>query len=98
MRVKYLAICGALVLPLVAAACESKNPAVPSDPGTGTTAQGAVVDVTIASPTLVTSDGQQIKNVNQPVTLTIGSAVATGSRPLTYTLEVASDAAFANIV
>jgi hypothetical protein len=98
MRVKHLAICGALVLPLVAAACESKNPAVPTEPGTGTTTQAAVADVTIASPTLVTANGQQIKNVNQPVTLTIGTAVATGSRTLTYTLEVASDAAFSNIV
>jgi hypothetical protein len=98
MTPKYPSICSALVLLAVTVACESKNPAVPSDPSTGATAQATVVDVTIASPTLTSPDGAQFRNVNQPITLTIGSTVATGSRTLTYTLEVASDAGFTNIV
>src|SRR6202035_3436583 len=91
-------ICGPLMLLVVTAACESKNAAVPTAPGTGTAVQAAVADVTIASPTLASADGTQIRNANQPVTLTIGSTVATGTRPLTYTIEVATDAAFKNIV
>jgi hypothetical protein len=98
MTLKHLTICGMLLLLVVAAACESKNAAVPTAPGTGTAVQAVAADVTIASPTLVSADGAQIKNVNQPVTLTIGSTVATGSRALTYTIEVATDAAFTNIV
>jgi hypothetical protein len=98
MDLKHLTICGPLMLLVVTAACESKNAAVPTAPGTGTAVQAVVADVTIASPTLASADGAQIRNVNQPVTLTIGSTVATGTRPLTYTIEVATDAAFANIV
>jgi hypothetical protein len=98
MDLKHLTICGPLMLLVVTAACESKNAAVPTAPGTGTAVTAVVADVTIASPTLASADGSQIKNVNQPVTLAIGSTVATGTRPLTYTIEVASDAAFANIV
>src|ERR1700721_2913212 len=98
MDVKHLTICGPLILLVVTAACESKNAAVPTAPGTGTAVQAVVADVTIASPTLASVDSAQIRNVNQPVTLTIGSTVATGTRPLTYTIEVATDAAFTNIV
>jgi hypothetical protein len=98
MDLKHLTICGPLMLLVVTAACESKNAAVPTAPGTGTAVQAVVADVTIASPTLASADGAQIRNVNQPVTLTIGSTVATGTRPLTYTIEVATDAAFTNIV
>jgi hypothetical protein len=98
MNLKYLTICAALVLPIAVAACESKDAAAPSAPGAATPAQTVVADVTIVSPTVVSADGAQIKNVNQPVTLTIGSAVATGSTALTYTLDVAADAAFGNIV
>jgi hypothetical protein len=98
MDLKHLTNCGALVLLVGTAACESKNAAVPTAPGTGTPVQAVVADVTIASPTLASADGAQIRNVNQPVTLAIGSTVSTGSRPLTYTIEVATDAAFTNIV
>ena len=37
---------------------------------------------------------QQFKNVEQPITLTVKNAVTSGTTPLTYTFEVASDAAF----
>jgi hypothetical protein len=98
MKLKAWTICSTLGLLVVTAACESKNAAVPTAPGTGALVQATVADVTIAPPTLASADGAQIKNVNQPVTLAIGSAVATGSRALTYTIEVASDAAFGTIV
>ena len=98
MELKHLTVCGTLMLLVVTTACESKNADVPTAPGTGATVQAVVADVTIASPTLASADGTQIRNVNQPVTLTIGSTVSTGTTPLTYTIEVASDAAFTNIV
>jgi hypothetical protein len=40
----------------------------------------------------------QFTNVSQPVTLTITNGVATGSSTVTYTFEVATDAAFTNKV
>jgi hypothetical protein len=98
MNLRYLTICGGLGLFVFAAGCQSENAATPSAPGTASPGAPVVADVSIASPTLASADGAQIKNVNQPVTLAIGSTVATGSRSLTYTIEVASDGAFSNIV
>jgi len=60
MDLKHLTICGPLMLLVVTAACESKNAAVPTAPGTGTAVQAVVADVTIASPTLASADGAQI--------------------------------------
>jgi hypothetical protein len=44
------------------------------------------------------ADGAQLTFASQPVTLVIGNAVSTKSTPLTYTFEVATDAAFATKV
>ncbi len=55
--------------------------------------------VTLTSPRLVTpAMGAQIANSAQPVTLTVQNATTTGTTPLTYTFEVATDDQFANIV
>ena len=99
---KSLNVWGALALLVVASACEKSSPAKPSD--LATTAQaGSVTDaatgITLTAPQAVTpTSNQQFKNVEQPVTLTVKNGVTTGATALTYTFEVATDAAFAAIV
>jgi hypothetical protein len=72
------------VLPLVVApiACSS-SPAQPS--------------VTAPGPQQPANNAQ-ISNASQPITLVVANSTTTGSAPLTYTFEVATDAAFASKV
>jgi hypothetical protein len=59
----------------------------------------AKTGVTLTTPTLMTpANNQEIRNVDQPVTLTIKNAVTTGTTALTYTFEVATDAGFGSKV
>ena len=102
MTLKALSIGGACALVIATVACEKSSPARPSDVET-TTQTASVVDaktgVTLTTPALVSpANNQQLKNVEQPVTLTVRNAVTTGTTGLTYTFEVASDAGFANKV
>src|SRR3954447_26310043 len=102
MKLKSFGIWSALALFTVTTACSKSSPSRPSE----TTASGqtasvtdAVTGVTLTSPSLVTPTvNQQFKNVEQPITLTIKNAVTSGTTPLTYSFEVASDAAFATKV
>jgi hypothetical protein len=58
-----------------------------------------VTGVTLTSPAPVSPTlNQQFKFAEQPITLTVTNAVSTGTTALTYTFEVASDAAFASKV
>ena len=102
MNLKSLGIWSALALLVATTACQKTSPTRPSDGGaSGQTASvtDAVTGVTLTSPSLVTPTvNQQFKNVEQPITLTIRNAVTTGTTPLTYTFEVATDAAFASKV
>jgi len=99
MKLKSFGLWSALALFAVTAACTKSSPSRPSE----TTASGAtasvtdvVTGVTLTSPSLVTpAVNQQFKNVEQPITLTVKNAVTSGSTPLTYSFEVATDAAFA---
>jgi hypothetical protein len=73
------------LVPLVAivSACSSSSPLQPS----------------VTTPRLLQpANGAQISNASQPVTLVVGNAITTGTSPLTYTFEVATDAAFASKV
>jgi hypothetical protein len=73
------------VLPLVVivSACSSSSPLQPS----------------IAAPRpLQPANGTQIANASQPVTLVVNNATTTGTGALSYTFEVATDAAFTNKV
>ena len=103
---KLKSFLGALVILVAAAACE-KSPTRPSSTDSGSAAQVSVTDaksgtdaragVTLVSPQLVSpADGAQIRNANQPITLTVANGVTTGSTPPTYTFEVASDSGFAS--
>lgn len=98
MKLKSFGIWSALALFVVTTACSKTSPTRPSDgtaSGQTTSVTDAVTGVTLTSPALVTpTANQQFKNVEQPVTLTIKNAVTSGTTALTYTFEVASDAAF----
>jgi hypothetical protein len=102
MKLKNVAIWSALALLASAAACAKASPTRPSDEtASAATAsvKDAVTGVTLTSPTPVTpTANQQFKYAEQPLTLTVGNAISTGSTALTYTFEVASDAAFATKV
>ncbi len=103
MKLNVPGICGALALLIATTACQQASPARPSEGGTAGTAVAAVRDavtgVTLTAPTpLSPAVNQQFKFAEQPLTLTVTNAVTTGTTPLTYTFEVATDAAFANKV
>jgi hypothetical protein len=103
MTLKSLAFWSALACLVAATACE-KSPARPSavveSPGATTTSvTDAKTGITLTSPAAATpSDGAQIQFGSQPITLTVTNGVTTGSTPLTYTFEVASDNGFGTIV
>ncbi len=103
MTLKSFAIWSALAFLVATTACE-KSPARPStvvDAATGatTTVTDAKTGVTLTSPVGSSpADNAQIKFASQPLTLAVTNGVTTGSTPLTYTFEVASDSGFATIV
>jgi hypothetical protein len=82
----------------LAAGCESSsNPSVPT--GSAAATVGADATASIAAPRpLSPANNATIRNADQPVTLTVLNAITTASSAVTYTFEVASDAAFANRV
>lgn len=98
MKLKSLGICSALALALAAAACEKTSPASPSNLDASTQparVTDATTGISITAPVPVSpNNNQQFRNVEQPVTLVVRNGVSTGTTPLTYTFEVASDAAF----
>jgi hypothetical protein len=92
----------AFALLIFAAACEKASPSKPSDltaDGSGGSVTDASSGITITTPTLVSPTVNQVfKFSEQPLTLTVKNAAQTGSAAVTYTFEVATDAAFANKV
>src|SRR3954469_3578337 len=102
MKLKSFGIWSALALFALTTACTKASPTRPSEAAaSGTTASvtDATTGVTLTTPALVTPTvNQQFKNVEQPITLTVKNAVTSGSTLLTYTFEVASEAAFSNKV
>jgi trimeric autotransporter adhesin len=73
------------VAPLIVfiSACSSSSPLQPS----------------IGAPRpLQPANGTQVSNASQPVTLVVANAITTGASTLSYTFEVATDAAFTNKV
>jgi len=82
----------AVALACTAIACgSSSNPAQPSGSG------GTTSSVT-APRTLSPANNAQVRNADQPITLTVRNAVVTNGAAATYTFEVAADQAFANKV
>ena len=95
LNIRFRLAAGAIVC-LAAAACSKSN--APTQP-TATAATTAVADAT-ASVTvpraLSPAAGATIRNVDQPVTLTVANAVLTQSAAATYTFEVSTDSSFAS--
>lgn len=82
-----------VVVPLSAllVACESKKSGNPLSP----TVAGPIPGVTITAPKLLEpAPGWQLDNRQQPLTLLLENASSTGQRPLTYVIEIATDAEF----
>ena len=106
MKLKLFTTWSALALLASATACTKASPTRPSDETASTAStsasssvKDAVTGITLTSPTPISpTANQQFKYAEQPLTLTVGNALSTGSTPLNYTFEVASDAAFANKV
>lgn len=101
MKLNTLSVCTALVLAIGAAACTKSSPTRPTDAaasGTSASVTDASTGITITTPTPVTpTDGQRFKYTDQPLTLTVNNAVATGGT-VTYSFQVASDSAFGTVV
>ena len=96
------------VLVAATVACSQQSPARPSEVATAVAdspasaarvVTDALTGITLSAPTLsAPNDNQIFKFTQQPFTLTVRNAVSTGTTPLTYSFQVASDAAFASLV
>lgn len=85
-----------MLLPLVAVtACVSSKSSNPLSPSVA----GPIPGVVISPPKILEpAVGAQVDATKQPVTLLIENASSSGVRPLSYTFEVATDAAFTSRV
>ena len=84
-----------LLLPvfLAAGACEAKKSSNPLSPSVA----GPIAGVQITPVKLVEpAPSFKFRSSQQPIRLVIENATSTGARPLSYTFELASDAAFEN--
>jgi hypothetical protein len=96
MKARYLRALWTLVLlPLVAAACETSKSANPLSPSVAGPIPG--VEITAPKP-LAPQQNASVKSDQQPLTLTVENASSTGQRPLNYRVEVAADAGFSTMV
>ena len=78
---------GVVLLLLATAACSTRSPASPS------------AGTSVAPPVpLVPTNGSQLPNSAQPITLVVQNAAGTQTGNATYTFEIATDSAFANKV
>ena len=81
-----------------AAGCASPSPSQPTDPAaTTSTGQNSTASIVAPRP-LSPANNATVRFGDQPITLVAQNAIVTGSAAVTYTFEVASDAAFANRV
>src|SRR5919201_1670390 len=102
MKLKSVSVSTALAFTVAVCACQKSSPTRPTENAPDVSTP-AVVDakagLTITAPQLVTpADGQRFRFGDQALTLTIKNAAATGSAAVTYTFQVATDAAFGSIV
>jgi hypothetical protein len=89
MSVKIIAVWSVLAMSTLA--CGTSNPVGPS---------GAPKSASFVAPQTSTpsADSQQIPYRSQPLTISVANGATTASGTATYTFEVATDAAFSNIV
>lgn len=92
---KQLRLLVALVAFAAATACATEKSSNPLSPSVA----GPIPGVSITAPlALEPPANAQVDSTKQPLTLLLENASSSGVRPLTYTVEVAIDANFTNIV
>jgi hypothetical protein len=79
-----------------AAAAAAATAAAPASTGNLATQDLSGTTLTIPIPS-TPNDGQSFKFAEQPLTLVAKNAITTGTTPLTYTFQVANDAAFTSM-
>lgn len=84
-------------------ACEKASPTRPTEVGGASATAESVTDARtgatiIAGRAEAPANGAQVRWAEQPITLRIRNGVTTGSSAITYTFQVATDAAFSRIV
>lgn len=84
-------------------ACTKSSPSRPTDVTPSEQVAASVTDaksgVTLTTPLAISpASNAQIRFADQPITLTVRNGATTGSTALSYTFQVATDAAFASIV
>jgi hypothetical protein len=90
-----LKVLSAAAVSVALASCAVEKSSTPLAP----TVAGPIPGVQISAPkTLEPAAGAQIPGDQQPLTLLLENASSTGQRPLTYTVEVATEAGFTNRV
>jgi hypothetical protein len=102
MKQKCISVWITIAAASAVTACTQSSPTRPTDtasPTSGSSVLDAKSGVTLTTPQLVSPvAGQKLKFTDQPLTLTVKNGVTTGSTPLTYSFQVATDAAFGSIV
>src|SRR5438445_6478369 len=84
-------VMGLLAAVLALSACEASKSSNPLSPSVA----GPIPGVEISAPRMLEPQaGQRISVERQPITLLIENSSSSGVRPLTYTFEIATDAAF----
>lgn len=84
-----------LPLAMMVAGCQTSKSSNPLSPSVA----GPIPGVDISAPKILEpAPGWDLDGTKQPLTLLLENALSTGVRPLSYTFEVASDAAFTNKV
>jgi hypothetical protein len=89
--------CLAVMALAAAGACTSSTPAQPSATAPAATAANSTASVAAPRP-LTPANNASVRNADQPISLIVRNAITTATSAVTYTFEVASDAAFANKV
>jgi len=91
---RFLSQCVAVVALGLAAGCEATKSANPTSPSVA----GPIAGVTITTPKPLEPRSVSVRFPDQPVSLLFENASTNGQRPITYTIDIATDAGFATTV
>ena len=92
---RTLAAFGVLVAAVSLTACQASKSSTPLSP----TVAGPIPGIEISAPKMLEpTPGTRISIEKQPVTLLVENAGSNGPRPLSYSFDIATDTAFANVV
>src|SRR4051812_40457754 len=102
MLKRNMRVAGVAVLCAAAIACQKASPSPTTPSGAGSESAASTTDartgVTIIAPRpAAPTNAVSIPWAQQPITLTVSNAVATGGAALTYTFEVSTDPAMGSL-